>query len=83
MMNATTNIAEIEKAIKYCRLLLASIHCEQSSVNGAKTFSLFHFCKWKSGKVKKLTLFIPQNACKNTVFSPFLLLKIQQKQLLG
>jgi hypothetical protein len=32
---------------------------------------LFHFCKWKSGKVKKLTLFIPQNACKITVFFYF------------
>jgi hypothetical protein len=36
---------------------------------------LFHFFTFAIGKVKKLTLFIPQNASKITVFSPFFTFK--------
>jgi hypothetical protein len=44
---------------------------------------LFHFFTFAIGKVKKLTLFIPQNASKITVFSPFFTFKNIAEQLLG
>jgi hypothetical protein len=50
-----------------------------ASVNGAKTFSLLHFCKHESEKVKKLTLFVLWNASTFATFIPFGELELVQK----